>query len=364
MKASVGAGQDVLTFSIGFDDPRYDETAYAAEVAKHLRTRHHQFIVHPNAAEDLPRLAAVFGEPFGDSSALPTHYLARESRGHVKVALSGDGGDELFAGYDRYRAMLLSERLGTMPPALRDLAASKLWDRLPGAHPKSRIARLKRMLASLHLSPAHRYDSYLRLFDDATIAELMPGQAQDASAHWLAHTFESLAHGRDPVQTAMAVDRVTYLPDDLLAKVDRASMLHALEVRSPFMDPGIVRFAVGLSTAQLLGSTAGAGGFLQAATAGRGKRLLREAFAGDLPASVYTRPKMGFAVPIGDWFRGELRELLNDALSAGNSYTANHFHAAAVRRLIDDHHAGRSDHSQRLYALLMLELSFQQIHKC
>ncbi len=359
MKASVGANQDVLTFSIGFDDPRYDETRYAAEVARHLGTRHHQFTVRPNAAEDLSKLAAVFGEPFGDSSALPTHYLARETRNHVKVALSGDGGDELFAGYDRYRAMLLGESVRSMPPALRDFAAAKFWDHLPGTHPKSKIARLKRMLASLHLQPPQRYDSYLRLFDDAAIAELMPGRS-DASTNWLVHAIESLAANRDIVQTAMAVDRVTYLPEDLLTKVDRASMLHALEVRSPFMDPAIVRFAAQLSTQQLLGSTSGARAIALFALRTPAKRLLREAFAGMLPPQLFTRPKMGFAVPIGDWFRGDLRDLLNDSLNAPNSVAATRFNAAAVHRLIDDHQQNRADHSQRLYALLMLELSFQQ----
>src|SRR5262249_34161365 len=160
---SVGRGQEVLTFSIGFDDPRYDETSYAAEVAKHIGTTHRQFIVKPNAAEDLPKLASVFGEPFADSSALPTHYLARETRQHVKVALSGDGGDELFAGYDRYRAMLLGESFASMPTKLREIAASKLWEKIPGTHPKSKGARIKRMLATLNEPAAVRYDGYLRL---------------------------------------------------------------------------------------------------------------------------------------------------------------------------------------------------------
>src|SRR4051794_9483389 len=130
MTAAVGREQPVLTFSIGFDDPRYDETRFAAEVAQHLGTQHRSFTVRPNAAEDLPKLAAVFGEPFGDSSALPTHYLARETRRHVKVALSGDGGDELFAGYDRYRALWLGESFRSMPGGLQKVATSKLLERL------------------------------------------------------------------------------------------------------------------------------------------------------------------------------------------------------------------------------------------
>src|SRR5204862_6253495 len=143
MKASVERGQRVLTFSIGFDDPRYDETKYAAEVAKHLGTEHHVFHVRPTAAEDLPKLAAVYGEPFADSSALPTHYLARDTRKHVKVALSGDGGDELFGGYDRYRAMWMGEAFRSLPEPLQRIARSKIWEQLPGTHPKGAVARLK-----------------------------------------------------------------------------------------------------------------------------------------------------------------------------------------------------------------------------
>jgi asparagine synthase (glutamine-hydrolysing) len=146
----------------------------------------------------------------------------------------------------------------------------------------------------------------------------------------------------DPVRAATATDRAMYLPDDLLTKVDRASMLHNLEVRSPFMDPQLVHFAAGLTTDQLIG--------------GGPKRLLREAFAKDLPASVFTRPKMGFAVPIGEWFRGELRSMLRDHLFASASFARTRFDMATVERLVEEHEQSRADHSQRLYALLMLEL--------
>ncbi len=141
MKSALGDDHPLQTFSIGFDNPQYDETAHAAEVAAHLGTQHRQFIVRPDAAEDLPRLAAAFGEPFGDSSALPTHYLARETCRHVTVALSGDGGDELFAGYDRYRAMWMAAAFDQMPERLKRIAVSKLWQRIPAIAPKNPIAR-------------------------------------------------------------------------------------------------------------------------------------------------------------------------------------------------------------------------------
>jgi asparagine synthase (glutamine-hydrolysing) len=354
MRAVASKDQPVLTFAIGFDDPRYDETPYAAAVAKHLGTTHHQFIVRPDAAEELPKLAAAFGEPFADSSALPTHYLSRETRQHVKVALSGDGGDELFGGYERYRAMRLGERLRTLPQQV--LKVTRLLARLPGAHPKSKLARLKRFVATMGLKPAARYASYLRLFDESEIAALLqdnqfamrPMVGEYAhptrlSERALTDQFDALLQtGRDVVESAMAADRVFYLPEDLLTKVDRCSMFHALEVRSPFMDHELVHFAARLSTKQLIGHGP--------------KTLLRKAFAADLPGEVFKRRKMGFAVPIGDWFRNELREMLRDTLTATDSFAAGHFNAAGITKLIDEHESNKRDHSQRLYALLMMEL--------
>ena len=335
------AGRRVETFSIGFDDPRYDESGFARQVADHLGTEHHVFRVRPDAARDLPRLAEVFGEPFADSSALPTHYLSQQTRGFVKVALSGDGGDELFGGYDRYRAMAIASRFAALPPALRALITARLWQALPGVHPKSRLTRLKRLLAALSEPATERYASMLELFDDAATARLLSARPSPKD-NPLRDLFAQLEPGRDPVETALAVDRVTYLPEDLLTKVDRASMLHALEVRAPFMDPDLVRFAAGLTSAELL--------------QGGTKRMLREAFTKDLPAWVFKRRKTGFAVPVGDWFRGELRPLLRDALFSTGSFAAAHFARGAVERLVREHEKNETDHGQRLFALLMLEL--------
>lgn len=324
----------VKTFCIRFEDRRYDESRYAREVATHLGTEHHEYCVRPDAVGDLKRLAQVFGAPFADSSALPTQYLARETRRNVKVALSGDGGDELFGGYDRYRAMYLGARLRLLG-ALRPLAV-----RAASGHPKRLSTRVGRFLATLGNTPAHRYDSYVRVFDERTLRQLAP----DAQFLYplVAEAYSIVHSGRDVVEAALACDRMRYLPDDLLTKVDRCSMLHGLEVRSPFMDHELVTFAAGLTTDQLL--------------KGGPKRMLREAFAADLPAWVFKRKKMGFAVPIGEWFRGELRPMLRDNLFAADSFGRQHFNMKVVQRLVDEHEAQRVDHSQRLYALLMLEL--------
>jgi asparagine synthase (glutamine-hydrolysing) len=330
------SGEPIHTFSIGFDEAEYDESAFAARVAEHLGTNHHTFHVRPDAAADLPKLAVVFAEPFADSSALPTHYLSRETRQHVKVALSGDGGDELFGGYDRYRAMWLSEKFQHFPQRVT-LPVARM---LNGGSPKSRRARLSRFLAGLHLPAAQRYASYMRLFDDALLSNLWPARGEPHDN--IAAEFEKLSFNRDVVQTSLAVDRVTYLPDDLLTKVDRASMLHALEVRSPFMDPALIRFAARLSAAQLI--LAGS------------KTLLRKAFAADLPAEVFRRKKRGFAVPIGLWFRSSLRDMLRERLFDSRSFAAEHFNMEVVQQIYDQHQSKRMDHSQRLYTLLMLEL--------
>jgi asparagine synthase (glutamine-hydrolysing) len=343
-----GDGKRMLSFTIGFDDPRYDESVHARRVAEFLGTEHHDFRVRPDAICDLPRLAAVFGEPFADSSALPTHYLARETRKHVKVALSGDGGDELFGGYDRYRAMNITERIRQLPRMLAASASSRIWRYLPGIHPKAKLTRVKRMLRSLELPPGKRYASYLRIFDHTLAGELLNDfQVPDEWQGLIGVAVDScVKNGRDVVQAALASDRHVYLPQDLLTKVDRCSMLHALEVRSPFMDHELVQFASTLTTPQLL--------------KGGPKRMLREAFADILPAWVFKRKKMGFAVPIGEWFRGPLRAMLRDSLFAQNSFANSHFKMPVVQRLIEEHETQKIDHSQRLYALLMLELWWQQ----
>jgi asparagine synthase (glutamine-hydrolysing) len=358
MKSAEGGAQEVHTFSIGFEDKRYDETRYAAEVARHLGTKHRQFIVTPNAAEDLPLLARTFGEPFADSSALPTHYLSRETRRHVTVALSGDGGDELFAGYDRYRAMWLGQAFDQMPQRLRQIALSKLWQRFPSVHPKNPVTRAKRLLNSLELPPPQRYDSYMRIGSEEAACPLLGtrGKSDDEVAGWLAGEFQRLSQDRDVVETALALDRVTYLPNDLLFKVDASSMLHALEVRSPFMDPDLVRFAASLTTAELLGASPSAKSFMQTPMTTPGKRLLRAAFVRDLPPSVFKRRKMGFAVPISDWLRTSLRPMLHDLLTSKDSFASQNLNRDLVNQTLLAHETRHSDHGPQLYALLMLEL--------
>lgn len=352
MAACARRAGPLQTFSIGFDDARYDETDFAKRVSAHLGTDHHVFHVTPDAILDLPKLASVLGEPFADSSILPTHYLAKETRQFVKVAISGDGGDELFGGYDRYRAVQVSERISRAPAGVIAVA-QVIGSASPEGHPKSLRARLSRLAKGLRLSSAQRYQSFVELFDFSLI-DALRGRPW-ATEQWaedhetLACEYDSMAehYGLDAVLAARATDLLGYLPHDLLTKVDRASMLHGLEVRSPFMDHELVQFAAGLTTDQLL--------------KGGPKRMLREAFADDLPAWVFKRKKMGFAVPIGEWFRGPLRAMLRDTLFSSHAFGRSHFDMAVVQRLVDEHESFRVDHSQRLYALLMLELWWNSV---
>jgi asparagine synthase (glutamine-hydrolysing) len=327
----------IETFSIGFDDERYDESAYAREVARHLGTTHREFRAKPDLARDLPLLARSFGEPFADSSMLPTYLLCRETRKHVTVALSGDGGDELFGGYDRYRALLHSQKWAGLIPRV---VSGPLGGVLGRGHPKSKWTRAGRFLASLSLPVAKRYDSYVRVFSDKDIAAVLPGltmQTPPLAERFAA--FEKSVDGQDVVRIACDVDGQTYLPHDLHTKVDRASMLHALEVRAPLMDLEVLLYSAHLTSPQL-----------------NRKVQLREAFAAELPTSVFARPKRGFAAPIGEWFCGELRAMLHDAVDAAGSFTRERLSRDAVGRMMDEHQSHRRDHSQRLFAVLMLEL--------
>ena len=338
-RLSARDGRPPLTFAVGFDDSRYDESAHAREVAAFLGTEHHEFRVSADAADVLPTLARRFGQPFADSSAVAVYRLAEQTRRHVKVALGGDGGDELFGGYDRYAALALAGRLDGVPPSLRRALAS-FSTGIGGGHPKSRLARAARLGVSLADAPAERYARYMRLFPRGLVGRLLGHQGE--AGRVAGRSLNEFLDDRGPVAAAAALDRATYLPGDLLTKLDRASMAHALEVRSPFMDADLIRFASTLNDGQLRDRRGG-------------KRLLRDAFAADLPASVFGRGKMGFAVPVGEWFRGELGPMLRETLFAADSFARSRLNFGVVEELVEQHDRG-VDHGQRLYALLMLEL--------
>jgi asparagine synthase (glutamine-hydrolysing) len=336
----------VKTFCIGFDEARYDERAHAEAVARHLGTAHRTLVVRPDAAAVLDRLVWHYNEPFADSSAVPSMAVSELARSEVTVALNGDGGDEAFIGYERYLALAAASRLDRLPAGVRrGLAAAGEW--LPTGQPKSFSHRLRRFLDALPRTPAGRWSQWTGVFDREARAGLMTTAFAAAAGAGDAETLVArlfAASGTDDlVETAVRADVMLYLPDDLLVKMDIASMAHSLEVRSPLLDQEIVEFAASLPVEfKLRGRTL--------------KYLLKRAMEGVLPPQILTRGKMGFGVPIDRWFRHELRELAYDTLLDSRAASRGLLRPEAVRRYLDEHVAGRAHHHHRLWALLMLEL--------
>ncbi len=358
------SNRPVKTFAIGFPDPKYDETRYALMAAHYLGTEHQTFIVEPKAWETLPALAWHFDEPFADSSALPTWYVSRETRRSVTVALTGDAGDELFGGYDRYRALALTELFQHLPSVPRQLLGGTMVHVLPrSAQSKTRLRGLQRLFEHINEPAESRYLGWMTTFDEAarmaiysdsqldllasTAADL-PDPSEADPATLLSKAFGA-AGRRDRISRAMVADIMTYLPGDLLVKVDIASMAHSLECRGPFLDHRVVELAAAMPLERKI----------QLRT-GRSKFVLKRAFADLLPPPIKARSKMGFGVPISRWFRAELKNELRDVLLDPVCLGRGLFRPDAIEKLVAEHVDGTREHSQRLWTLLMLELWFRR----
>jgi asparagine synthase (glutamine-hydrolysing) len=342
--ASRRAARGVLTFSIGFDEERFDESAYAADVARRIGAEHRVFHTPYGALELLPELVRHFGEPFGDSSAIPTWQLARETRRHVTVAVGGDGGDEGFGGYNWYRTAATLSRLRRAVPAGMAAAGNFLLSAgsgIPG------MGRFHRGAAILSLDEPDRFAALRGFIDDREASRLYAGALAHARATADARGRDLLADayragGGTALRRMRAVDVTTYLADDLMAKVDIATMAHGLEARAPLLDRDVVEFALSLPDEWIT-------------DARTGKKLLRALLARYLPAELFDRPKQGFSVPLQTWFAGELRPLLDALPRSAPLMDTGWFRPAGIRALIDEHAAGRRDHSHRLYNLLVLD---------
>jgi asparagine synthase (glutamine-hydrolysing) len=337
----------IHTFSIGFPIEKFDERRYARDAAQHLGTEHHEYVVEPSAIEMLPQIIWQYDEPFGDSSAIPTMYLSRVTRHVVTVALSGDGGDELFCGYPRYQAVRLAHKLDRFPQWMRQPLAWQLWQRIPTSSSQGSIGRrAKRFLSALGQSPERRYLRWIGIFDDDARRRMYTPEFRESLSGFdsgeLIEQAHALARGRDLVTQTMCADVHTYLPCDILTKVDIASMTYSLEARSPFMDHHVAELAARMPLR-----------FKQSDT--QGKLILTETFRDLLPESIQTRSKMGFGVPIDHWFRKELKPLLYDTLLDDTARRRGILDPTEVQRLIDDHQSERFDHSYRLWNLLCLE---------
>jgi asparagine synthase (glutamine-hydrolysing) len=339
--AAEHSSEPVRTFSIGFEEASFDELSGARAVAARYGTRHRELVLRPDAALLLPALADAFDEPFADSSALPTYLVARLAAGDVKVALSGEGGDELFGGYYTYVADLLSERVGGVAGAVRPLV-----ERLPSSTRKASFDyRAKRFVRAAHLPPLERHHGWKEIFSADARAELT-GAARFDPVSILRARFDE-TEGHDLLARLQDVDLGTYLVDDLLVKTDRASMAWSLEARVPFLDTVVSNFALSLP------ATLRVRGFAK-------KRLLRRAVEPLLPREVVHGRKRGFSIPAAAWLRGDLEPFARETLSASTLRRQGVLDPAAAARVLDEHVAGRSDLSRQIWGLLAFTLWYER----
>jgi asparagine synthase (glutamine-hydrolysing) len=329
----------VSTFCIGFEEQAYDERKWARLVAEQLGCVHHELVVRPDASLLMEEVLSACDQPFADSSALPTYLLAQLARTEVTVALSGDGGDELFAGYERFAAgVTLARASGVPAPLLR--AAARAAAALPTPDQRSLRAKAVRLLRQAPLGMPDAYTGWVSYFDHQAADELRPGAGRQGLRQY--DDVWAATAGAPVLSRLLDLNRRTYLVDDLLVKTDRMSMAHGLEVRTPLLDHRLVEFAVRVPPREHL--------------AGRQlKRLLKTAVSGLVPAEVLDRPKQGFGVPLDTWFRGDLRAEVVGRLVDGRPRLAEHLRPEPVRRLVEEHLAGRAAHGQRLWSLLLLE---------
>ena len=344
-------GRSVTAFTIGYEEAGVNEIPAAAAAAAHLDVEHRTQVIRPDAARLLPELVWAADEPFADSSLLPTYMLCRWAREHVTVALSGDGGDEAFAGYERYRGVPLARRLRPLARLLAGVLPSPARSALRSFRGRHSLRRRLWWLLEMSRAPGGSlgaiYDHCMGHQDGVDAASLWTGDVRSALRRdGTPAGYVDLVNryaARNPSYAMSRADYAIYLPDDVLMKVDRASMAHGLEVRSPLLDHRLVEFSLGLLSELR-------------APGGRRKHLLRKIAAERLPPGHLAQPKRGFAVPLDDWFRGSLGALARDTIINGGLVAEGLLAAAAVEHLFAAHAAARANLGERLWTLLCLEL--------
>lgn len=342
----------VKTFSIGFEEQDYSELKYAKRVAEHIGAEYNEFIVRPNALEILPTLVEHYGEPYADPSAIPTYYVSRETRKYVTVALNGDGGDESFVGYERHVAMKFAETYHKLPKIIRSRLIEPSITAIPSpTNFRNRFVRFQRFLRAASMPKAERYFLWLSTFDDNAKKELYSEDLQNNVSQsnpisFLAK-YISNSNGKGIIDTTLFADLMNYLPNDLLVKVDIASMANSLEARSPFLDHHLIEFAASLpENVKQQGKDT--------------KSLLKKVAARLVPKDVIYRPKMGFGVPIKYWLGNELQSFTREVLLSEKAVKRGLFDRHVVERLIDEQKRDEKDNSWKIWTLLMLELWFQR----
>jgi len=341
LMARAATGGQVRTFTIGFEDSSgFDEREFARTVAGHCGTDHTEFVVRPDAVVLAERLVWHHDQPFGDSSAIPTFLLAELTRAHVTVALCGDGGDEVFAGYERFAAALAAARWGRVPAGLRAAARAGMGV-LPPSALAGRVRSVQRFLAGAELTTPDALRSWVASVPDDWREQLLPGSSRAGLDSFGAAWARSAGGARLP--RLLDLTMRTYLLDDLLPKVDRMAMAHGLEVRSPFLDTELVELALRLPpNLQVRGFSR--------------KRVLKHAVRDLLPPAILDRRKRGFGVPLDRWFRTDLAPFVADRLGGANASVRDHLSGASLDRLLAEHASGRANHGHALWALLTLEL--------
>jgi asparagine synthase (glutamine-hydrolysing) len=333
--------QPVKTFSIGFHEDSYNELKYARIAAQRFGTDHHEFIVTPDICEIVDELVWHFDEPFADSSAIPTYMVSKLAREHVKVVLSGDGGDELFAGYTRYATHRRRDSFAHLPRFLRRGLMQPLSRRLPHA------AIGRNFLHQIASGPLDCYLEQISIFSQLNKPLLytkeFQRQTDNSEARALFRDYASRVRSPEPLDALLYLDSKTYLPGDILTKVDRMSMAASLEARAPFLDHKLIEFVARIPAAlKLRGEET--------------KYILKRAVRGLVPNEILGRPKMGFGVPVQEWINRELRERIHETLTERRALQRGYFESRYINVLLDEHERGRRDHSAALWALFMLEL--------
>src|SRR6266851_6811914 len=340
--AAQESSDTVHSFTIGFAERSFDERDDARRVAELYETDHHELLVEPDPTLLLPALAEAFDEPFADSSALPTYLVSKLAAEHVKVALSGEGGDELFGGYYTYAADLLADRIRPLARLARPLV-----ERLPTSTAKASFDyKAKRFVRAAHLPPLERHHGWKEIFSTEARAELTGRSAPFDPVDVYRQRYRE-TEGADPLARLQDIDFGIYLVDDLLVKTDRASMAHSLEARVPFLDPAVTNFAFGLPTRHKVRGLAK-------------KVLLRKAVAPLLPREVVHGRKRGFSIPAAAWLRGELEPFARETLAPATLRSQGFFQPEPVARLLDEHVAGAQDWSRQLWGLLSFTLWYER----
>jgi len=343
--------QPVKTFSIGFEEKEFDELGFARIVSRHFSTEHHEFMVRPNAIEILPELVWYYSEPFADSSAIPTYYVAKMTKDFVKVVLTGDAGDENFAGYPRYlRSKWVAwftkipekVRKDWMPPILR-MGASLHWR-------EKTFNRLADFLELLSSNQARNYAEQIKIFNAKERSGIYSPEMDHALTHidpvgYLVEKYEE-SETEDPLNKLLYLDIHSYLPEDLLVKMDIATMANSLEARVPFLDHQFMELVAQIpSQFKLNGS--------------RAKFILKKAFSDFLPPAISKRKKMGFGVPISRWIRKDLKNYVYDVLLDRKTLQRGYFRKEGIEQLLEEHLSSRYDHSAKIWSLLFLENWFR-----